>query len=254
MKKSLLAVLLPLLFALVFPASAFAGFLRDDKSDTDWEIILTPYLWGQSLDGESSGIPIEASFGDILSNLNMAFSLHTEFHRGKWAFVIDPTYVSLEMKPEGLQIEPTIDVDIWIVEAWASYKVTGNWELLAGARYNNQKLKVNGLDAVPVPPAPEPGGFPASIDIKDDWSDLFAGVRANYPLGAKWLLTARGDIAFAGDSDSGYNLEVLFNRRIRKTMAVNLGYRYYKNDYDNAPTYTWDMKQQGPVVGYTWAF
>jgi len=37
-------------------------------------------------------------------------------------------------------------------------------------------------------------------------------------------------------------------------MAVNLGYRYYKNDYDNAPTYTWDMKQQGPAVGYTWAF
>jgi len=238
-----------ILWALVLSASASAGVIRDDKADTDWEIIFAPYLWAQSLDGESNGIPIEAPFGDILSHLNMALALHTEFHRGKWAFVIDPSYVSLEAEPEGLPVEPKIEIDIWLVEAWGAYKVTGNWELLAGARYNNQKLKVSGLSAVPPPPV-----FPDPLDIKDNWTDLFAGVRAIYPLGAKWILTARGDIAFAGDSDSGYNLQVMFNRRIRKTMAVNLGYRYYKNDYDNAPTYTWDMEQQGPVVGYTWAF
>jgi len=253
MTKSVQAVLWSLVFVLLLPASASAGVIRDDKADTDWEIILAPYLWAQSLDGESNGIPLEASFGDILDNLNMALALHTEFHRGKWAFVIDPSYVSLEAEPEGLPVQPQIDIDIWLVEAWGSYKVTGNWELLAGARYNNQKLKVSGLGGIPTPPAPE-GGFPDPVNVKDSWTDLFAGVRATYPLGAKWILTARGDIAFAGDSDSGYNLQVLFNRRIRKTMAVNIGYRYYKNDYDNTPTYTWDMKQQGPVVGYTWAF
>ena len=253
MKKFRQTILWPLMVALALPATVSAGVLRDDKADTDWEILLAPYLWGQKLDGESNGLPIEASFGDILSNLNMAMSLHTEFHRGKWAFVIDPTYVSLEAEPEGLPVKPKINVDIWIVEAWGAYKVTSNWELLAGARYNNQKIKVNGLGVVPSPPAPE-GGFPDPMNVKDNWTDLFAGVRANYPLGEKWILSARGDIAFAGDSDSAYNLNIFFNRRIRKTMAVNLGYRYYKNDYDNAPTYTWDMKQQGPVVGYTWAF
>ena len=37
-------------------------------------------------------------------------------------------------------------------------------------------------------------------------------------------------------------------------MALNLGYRYIKDDYNNAPDYTWDVKQQGPAIGYTWAF
>ena len=37
-------------------------------------------------------------------------------------------------------------------------------------------------------------------------------------------------------------------------MAVNLGYRYFENDYDNAPSYAWDVRQQGPIVGYTWSF
>lgn len=44
------------------------------------------------------------------------------------------------------------------------------------------------------------------------------------------------------------------NRRFGKSMALNLGYRYFKDDYNNAPDYTWDVKQQGPAIGYTWAF
>ena len=85
---------------LLFSSIVTAGVLREDKGDTDWEILLAPYLWGTSLKGTSQvgvlpPLDIDASFSDLLSNLNMALSLHTEFHRGKFAFVIDPTYLSL---------------------------------------------------------------------------------------------------------------------------------------------------------------
>ena len=79
-------------------------------------------------------------------------------------------------------------------------------------------------------------------------------VQKQNPLGEKWIVTRRGDISFAGDSDSGYNVQLFFNRRIRETMAINLGYRFLSTDYDNLPTYAWDVEQQGFVVGYTWAF
>ena len=36
-----------------------------------------------------------------------------------------------------------------------------------------------------------------------------------------------------------------------KNEALNLGYLYFEDDYDNLPTYAWDMKEQGPVTGYT---
>ena len=234
---------------LVLATWSSASIAQDDGN----KFILAPYLWGTSLDGTSTvgtlpSLDVDASFSDLLSNLNFGLSLHTEFHTGPWRFALDPTYLSLGIDIPPLlpnQAGPKMDVTVWLVEAWAGYAFTDNWEVLAGLRYQDQDLELSGL---PSPP------FTSSRAAGDSWSDWFAGVRFHTDLGAKWLLVARGDVVFAGDSDSGYNVEVFFNRRFGESMALNLGYRYLDNDYDNPDVYAWDMVQQGPIVGYTWAF
>lgn len=253
MKKQ--TIMLAVLLAVSYSSISSAGVLRDDKSDSDWEILLTPYLWGTSLDGTSAigmlpPLPIDASFGDILDNLNMALSLHTEFHRGKWAFVIDPMYVSLEINlttpvPD---VSPKIEVDMLLVEAWTAYKINPNWELLGGIRWQDQDIAISS-PGLPDPPFPGTG-----FGVEDDWLDWFAGARFTSPIGQNWIMAVRGDVVFAGDSDTSYNVVIFFNRRFGKNKALNLGYRYFEDDYDNSPTYAWDMKQEGPVIGYTWSF
>ncbi len=246
-----------LLIGVAMTGTATAGVLRDDKGDDDLEVIFAPYLWGLGIEGNAGpngSVPVDAQFKDIISNLNMALSLHTEFHRGKWAFVIDPTYISLEPEVETPGPgNPKLDVDVWLVEAWGAYKLVPNWELLAGVRYQDQKLKFRGL-----PQGPGPLPLPSNLTLSENWTDLFVGTRAIYPLGEKWLVSGRADIALLGDSDTGFNAEVFFNRRIGKTMAVNLGYRYFKNNFSNGEkglnNFTWDVRQSGPVLGYTWAF
>ena len=229
--------------------------VAQNKND-DNKIILAPYLWGTSLNGTSTvgtlpPLDIDASFSDILSNLNFAASLHTEFHMGPWRFVVDPTYISLEadipppMPAPASATGATMDITIWLVEVWAGYAITDNWEVLGGVRYQDQDLQLSGL---PSPP------FPSSLEISDSWSDWFAGVRYNAALGAKWVVAWRGDVVVAGDSDTSYNTQIFFNRRIGETMALNVGYRYLKDDYSNDGVYGWDMVQQGPVIGYTWTF
>ena len=97
---------------------------------------------------------VDVSFGELVENLDMALSLHTEFHRGKWAFVIDPTWISLEMEADidGAPVSPAAEVEIWLVEAWGSYKVAENWEILGGARWQSQDMDVDpGLPAPPFP-------------------------------------------------------------------------------------------------------
>lgn len=41
--------------------------------------------------------------------------------------------------------------------------------------------------------------------------------------------------------------------RIDVNRSLNLGYRYFVADFENLPSYAWDITQDGPVVGLTWA-
>ncbi len=233
--------------ALVFSAQVSAGVVRDDKGDEDWEFILTPYLWAISLNGTSQVGPfppmdVDADFGDLLDNMNMALAAHMELHRGNWAIVLDPMWAQLEMEMG----DGSAEVNISLIELWGSYKITPNWELLGGARFQEQDIDVE--PGLPSPP------FPESAGVKDDWLDWFVGARFDYGVAPKWRIAGRGDVTIAGDSDKGYSLSLFLNRKIRKTMMLNLGYRYMKTDYDNGSDYAWDVDQHGPVIGYTWSF
>ena len=244
------------LLALVMAISTGPANAQSSSRD-DSEIVFTPYLWLTALSGTSAigGLPpldIDASFSDIFSNLNFAASFHTEFRNGPWAFVIDPMYVSIEadVAPLGIPLPdgvnpPKLAVDMWFVEAWAGYEFADHWEVLGGARYQSQDLDITGLPAIlPV----------QSISVSEDWTDWFVGLRFITDMSEKWFITARLDTVIAGDSDSSTNAAVMFNRRFGENKALNLGYRYYVVDYDNLPSYAWDMTQDGPIVGFTWVF
>jgi hypothetical protein len=240
MKRSKFGVL-----ALLLLSSAATA----QSSNDDSKIILAPYLWGTSLNGTSAigalpPLDLDASFG--FSNLNMALSVHTEFHTGPWRFTVDPMYVSLTVDldtPGGNK--PKIDVEMWLVEAWLGYAFSDAWEVIAGVRYQDQDLSLKGL---PSPP------FPDSLGVSESWSDWFAGLRFNTEMGSKWHFTFRADTMISGDSDTNYNAQFFFNRRFGESKALNLGYRYMLTDYDNSGVYAWDIVQEGPVVGFTWVF
>jgi len=53
LRKYLLLMMPVLTVGFSFSASA-DGVLRDDKTDGDWEILLTPYLWAVGLKGTST--------------------------------------------------------------------------------------------------------------------------------------------------------------------------------------------------------
>ncbi len=77
--------LLRIIFILVALGGWSSAAVAQSSGDSGRKIVLAPYLWGTSIDGTGAVGPlppldIDASFGDILSNVNFAMSLHTEFH------------------------------------------------------------------------------------------------------------------------------------------------------------------------------
>ena len=196
-------------------------------------------------------LDIDASFGDILDNANFAMSVHTEFHFGNWMFVIDPTYISLEMDaalpppvPAGTSLD--IEVEIWLVELWTGYRLNEHWDAIGGLRSQDQDISIAGLPSPPLPVS--------SAGVAEDFTDWFIGARFRTDLGDKWYITWRGDVTFAGDSDTSLNTSFFFNRRFGESKSLNLGYRYLVHDYDNVDVYRWDVTQSGPALGFTWVF
>ena len=235
-----------------------AAAMAQSSGDSGREIVFAPYLWGTAIDGTSTigtlpPLDIDASFGDLLSNLDFAASIHTEFRFDDWVFVIDPTYLSLGIDaelpapfPPGTSLD--LDVDIWLVELWAGYRLNENWEAIGGMRYQDQDISVSGLPSPPLPVT--------SAGVSADWTDWFIGARFNTDLNNKWSVIWRADVVIAGDSDDSWNTSIFFNRSVGKkgNKMVNLGYRYFVDDFVESGVYGWDITQNGPVVGFTWVF
>ena len=68
-----------------------------DSDDWDWKI--TPYLWLMGIEGSLSigdtEQDIDASFGDLLSDLEIAGEVYAEVGKGKHAVHIDYSYFRL---------------------------------------------------------------------------------------------------------------------------------------------------------------
>ncbi len=60
-----------------------------------WSFALTPYVWLASLNGDVGAVPglpkvsVDADFGDIIENADMAFMLAAEARHGRFGIVTD---------------------------------------------------------------------------------------------------------------------------------------------------------------------
>ncbi len=65
-----------------------------------WELSVTPYLWATALKGDVGvgriDADVDASFDDILDNLNFALMLSLEARKGRFGLLSDTVYANLE--------------------------------------------------------------------------------------------------------------------------------------------------------------
>ncbi|MEO2177563.1 MAG: hypothetical protein ABGY96_26195 [bacterium] len=102
-----------------------------------WTFCITPYLWLLALDGKTAAlgndVPVDADFGDILDNLNIAVSANMELNNGKWFVVVDPMWSSLEMPIEtDGPFGGDVEVELLIVDALVGMSVTENFDIYTG--------------------------------------------------------------------------------------------------------------------------
>ena len=261
MRKILAAVMLVLVIGLVCPMAYGEG---PNKTDSDeWQFSITPYLWAVGLNGDMTvkGVDsdVDESFGDILSNLDMALEAHFEVWKGKWGGFFDGTYVKLKTDA-GTTGNIDITSTIGLVDFGGFYRV-GTWpvgapenvgrslsfDALVGGRYTDLKVKFD----------PE---HLSSVDQNKSWTDLIVGGRMMFDLSEKWAFILRGDIGgfgISGSSDFTANGIGLVGWTFHPSWTLLGGYRALYQDYETGSgsnEFKYDVTTHGPILGLTYAW
>ncbi len=222
-----------------------------------WGFSVTPYFWVAGLEGDVGvrglgPVEVDASFGDIIENTDMALMLAAEARRNRWGLVLDLVYLGVSEQAEtpgplfsDASIEvttlfATIDVAYRFLEARA---VT--LDALAGARtwYVDADLD---LDA---------GMLPAT-NRQDEtaWVDPVIGLRATVGLARGLSLTMLGDVGgFGVSSDSTWQALASIGYDVTSWVTLRAGYRHLKVDYDDGG-FVYDVAMSGPIFGLGFRF
>lgn len=236
--------------ALIVSISFWPGTVSAQESD-DWQFRISPYLWMLGMEGTTaalgSDVEVDASFGDILDNLNIALSVNMELSKGRMFVVLDTMYAQLEMDfagPGGGPVGGVIEIDMVIADLDVGFNVNENFDIYAGWRYYNQDIGVT-------------PNMLLQATLGDDWTDFILGFRIRNTMSDKWSFVGKLDAAVGGDSDSALYFQIIFLRHFGSNMHLDLGWRYYDVDYESgsgATRFKWDVEHSGPVIGYSWEF
>jgi hypothetical protein len=235
--------------------------------DGDWKIIVSPYVWATSLNGNASlaGFDghVDLPFSDVLKHLDFAFMGNIEATNGTFGVYFDGQYARTSQEEE-----------IFANSVGLGTRVTS---LGAGMYYRIYEKQLGGNTAFG---DPQRFGIEPTIGVRwtrleagvealglteprqADWTDPFVGVRANLDLGEHWNLFGEVDVGgFGVGSKLSVNAQAYLGYRtfvFDHPAILRVGYRALSQDYETddftGNKFRWDVVQHGPVVGMSLVF
>jgi hypothetical protein len=183
-----------------------------------WQYEITPYLLAAAMDGTAGAkgitVPVDASFSDILENLEGGLMGLFTAQKGRWTFMLEGVYINLGAELSG----PVAGV----VSANVDTKLSADLDLVG------------------------PGNS-ISVGSDDNWTDAVVGVRVLHPVADNVELLGYADVG-AGGSDLTWQVVAGVNWEFAKGFTLKAGYRHMYWDYEDGGT-VWDMSASGPYLG-----
>jgi hypothetical protein len=248
--KKLIMPVMAILLCLSSISNAHAK--SGNSTDGQWEYSLAPlFVWAQGIEGTSqigpTEAPLDITFKDALDNLGGMFTVHYEMKRDALSLFAEYQYVNLDPEVEGpMNTELSIDFKDTLAELGVGYWAFGtdrtNWEVIAGARYNKQKLDLSFVNG------------PDLLLTSEDWWVAFFGGRFSANFSENWSFIGRVDYGLgAGKTNKIWNLNAMLSYRFKHWGSVFAGYKWMDYNYENSSAganhYAYDATQQGPLLG-----
>jgi hypothetical protein len=211
------------------------------QTESGWKPQVILYFVGAGMSGETAiqGISrdVDASFGDIMENLDFGFMSAFRIQKRAWSVGTDIVYVGLGTTSEAGQIE--VDSDQWMVELNGGYMIRPFFTVIAGGRYNSLSTRLF---------FPQ---FGNERKASQEWIDPLIGGRLDLRLGKEWMAHLRADVGgFGVGSDFAWQLVPGVEWMPSERLSALAGYRIISMDYENKDDgFKYDMTISGPALG-----
>jgi opacity protein-like surface antigen len=270
MEKKIKGVVAIVVFGLLYSS----GYGQDEPVGIEkWEVQFTPYFWAAELSGDATlrgrTGPVEASFSDIMDNLDIALMGRAEAWKGKWGLYFDVIYMDLgsDFSTPAAVVSTEMDVKMTTFDFGIGHRV---WErrvgeesnqkllldVLGGGRYINLDgeidIRIGGpLDGL---------GLGRKFGRREEWVEPVVGGRLRWDLSDKLAAAVRCDFGgfdIGEGSNLSWNLAAGVDYRLKENMSLKAGYRIFDLDYDSgsgSSEFGLDAQFRGPIVGLTILF
>lgn len=240
-------------------SSAWADDAANPRPTDDWSFLIAPYVWAAGIKGTAATLPplppidVDASFQDILKNLDIAAMVALELRYRKFAGYADIVYTGISADadtPRGILFdEIEAESEVFIGTFGGAYRVLEGersfLDLLAGARVWSVDTTLK-LD----------GGLLADREIQDNqnWVDPVVGIKGRYFFGHGFFLNWMGHVGgFSASSDLTWDAFGALGYEFNDTVSAIAGYRHLEVDYEQGG-FEFDVQMSGPVIGATIRF
>lgn len=227
---------------------AVAAAAHAQPSDR-WEITLAPYVMGAAIDGtvavNGRDAVVDVTADDIFDHMDLGFMGMAAARKGNWGVVADAVLVKLDVDsqmPPGA-FKPTIG----LLSVQGVRRLTDYADVTAGVRWNHLDADID----IQAPVA-------AHIEKSRDWFDPVVGVVLRTPAKGRLHATLIADVGgFGAGSELTWQVFPTVGIQLSKRASFEAGYRWLDVDYETGegPTaFEYDVRYQGPVVGFTFKF
>jgi hypothetical protein len=227
--------------------------------DDEWHFVVAPYFWASGISGSVSignfvSVPIDASFSDIMKDFDIGLMGRFEGRKGRFGFSVDLLYINLGAPVLGnvaQGLDAKVDFRQTIFEGLGFYRAYHGGradnpafvDVLAGARYYGTRVRLQ-------------SSLEDTDALTSNWVDAVAGVRFHAPLGARFSLLGRGDVAGFG-SEFTWALEGDLAARLGERWLVGAGWKHMDIEYDQEDSTRRrlvDIAYDGPRLwfAYSW--
>ncbi|MEW9838627.1 hypothetical protein [Mesorhizobium marinum] len=227
-----------------------------ENLEARWQFGGAAYLWAPSIHGTSGfkGLPpidVDASFSDILDNLDVAFMGVAEAGYDRYGIFTDLIYTKMSASgtgPYGIA-RFSVENEMLVASLMGEYRLLqqdkSTLDVMAGGR-----LWYVGVDIdVTVPNAPI--GYPAGASFSDDeiWVDPMLGIKGRLQGNSPWYVTGWGMVGgFGVSSDFAWDAFGGVGYELNHRWSFVAGYRGLGVDYSN-DGFVFDVVQHGPIFG-----